>query len=771
LLLDVVPKEVTPEEKAKGLTLQSPTVRNRLATSALVLAQKVRPAALFAAADAALIVPGNLEDDLEKLRDYDWVIEVVVENLDIKRSLFSKIKDFIRADAILSSNTSGISIRAMSEGLPESLQPRFLGTHFFNPVRYMQLLELIPGPKTNPAIIERISEFAERVLGKGIVTAKDRPNFIANRIGVYGMMMSIEIALKRNLPFEIVDKIVGEPMGRPKSGVFRLGDIVGLDTFLHVAKNVYDHLPEDPERDVFKIPPLIEKMVEQKWLGDKTGCGFYKKTKKDGGKEILVLDPATLTHRPQEKRSYDSLAVAKNTDSVGERIKGVIGGTDEAASYAWETLAPVLCYSARLVGEISDSIVDIDNAMKWGFNWELGPFETWDAIGLQESIKRMEKAGIAVPQLTKDALAAGGTFYRTKNGEAEVFQAKGKSYATVRRDTRALSLPLLRQKSRTVDSNLGCDLLDLGDGVVLASFKTKMNAIDDDSIAMLNRAVDLMDEGRFGALVIGNDGKNFSVGANLMLLWGEAEAGNWTRIDGIARSFQDVNQRLKYCPHPVVSAPFGMALGGGAEVAMAANQIRAHGELYMGLVEVGVGLIPAGGGCKELTRRIVGSIPAGVKADPFPFVQRVFELIGTAKVSTSAKEAESFGFLSSHDSLSMNRDFLIGDAKQVALNLFKEGVNPGRPRTDLRLPGKTGYGAFLVGLREMRNGGHITEYDEHIGRKLCWILCGGDTSSTQTISEQRLLDLEREGFLSLCGEQRSRDRMQHLLMKGKPLRN
>jgi len=773
VLLDIVPKELTAEEKARGLTLDSPEVRNRLAQQGLQNALKARPAAFFVPELAELITVGNFEDNLNWLQDVDWIIEAVVERLDIKQQLMERVAQHRKPGTIVSSNTSGISIARIAEKMPEEFRKHFLGTHFFNPPRYMRLLEIIPTPETDPEVVRFISEFGERVLGKGIVYCKDTPNFIANRIGVFGMMVTLHQMLKDGLTVEDVDAITGPATGKPKSATFRTADLVGIDTFVHVANNLYEAAPDDEMRDIFKVPDFVLEMVKRGWLGEKTKQGFYRKVKDEQGKSIIyALRPDKMEYEPSKKTRYPSLEMARSIDDVRERVKAVANAQDPAGKFFWEVLSQVLAYSANRIPEISDTIVNVDNAMKWGYNWELGPFETWDAIGLKESVARMEKEGKQVPANVKEMLEAGFTsFYKTENGILYYYDFLSKQYKPVEFSKDVIVLSLEKQKEgKVLRKNAGATFLDLGDGIALVEFHSKMNAIGEDILTMLNYAMNEVEK-NFDGLVIGNQGKNFSVGANLMLILMLAQEQDWEELDRAVRMFQSVNMRLKYFEKPVVVAPFGMTLGGGCEITLHAPRVRAAAETYIGLVEVGVGVIPAAGGTKELTLR-AQKRAAGLKdVDYLPFLQQVFETIGMAKVATSAVEARKMGILRSCDSISMNSDRLIGEAKNTALAMVKEGYRKPPLREKMWAFGNSILSAMLVGLNQMREAGYITEYDLVIGQKLARVIAGGDISVPQEVDEQYFLDLEREAFLSLCGDKRTQDRMAHMLKTGKPLRN
>lgn len=770
-LLDIVPNDLAPEEAAKGLTLASPAVRNRIVNAGLDSARKARPAAFYSPDFARLITVGNFEDNLGWVKEVDWIIEVVVERLDIKQSLLKKVDALRTPGTIVSSNTSGIPIAAIAQGLSDDFRKHFLGTHFFNPPRYMRLLEIIPTNETLPEVVATMASFGERVLGKGIVYCKDRPNFIANRIGVFAMMSAIRTMLEGGYTIEEVDQLTGPATGKPKSATFRTGDLVGIDTLVHVAKNLYDAVPDDEMREMFIVPDFIQKMVENKMLGDKTKQGFYKKTKGAGEKEILTLDYATLQYRPRQKAKFPSIETGKNIENLAERLKMLTYANDRAGQFIWKTTRDVLLYAANRIPEISDDIVNVDRAMRWGFNWQFGPFETWDAIGVEESVKKMQAEGKPIPQLVEQLLRSGKkTFYERRNGTTFYFDVKSEKHVPVEEKPGLLLLPSFKDRNKVIKKNAGASLIDIGDGVACLEFHSKMNAIGEDILSMTHYAVQEVGK-NFEGLVVGNEGENFSVGANIMIMLMAAQEGDWDELDMMARAFQKATQSLKYSPRPVVAAPFGMTLGGGCEFALGADRIRAAAELYMGLVEVGVGIIPAGGGCKEMLVRMVEGVPKDSDVDFFPLVKRVFETIGMAKVSTSAVEAKELGFLRASDGITMNRDYLLADAKATVLAMVKEGYKQPVPRTDIPALGGPALATLKLGMYLMKNAGRISEYDMHVGTKLAYVLCGGDMTAKTLVSEQYILDLEREAFLSLAGERKTQERLAYMLKNGKPLRN
>lgn len=766
LLLDIVPPKAEPTDKP-----DSKAFRNKFASGAVANLVKQKPAPLMTQRALGLIEVGNFDDDLAKVKDCDWVVEVIKEDLKLKNDLFRKLEKLVHPQAIVSSNTSGMSIKGMVDGTSDDFKKRFLVTHFFNPVRYMKLLELVAGEKTDPAILKRVHEFGERTLGKGIVYGKDTTNFIANRIGTYGMMRTLQLMEQHGLVIEEIDKIFGPAMGRPSSAVFRTADLVGLDTFFHVTKNCYDSLPNDECRDTFKPPAFLEKMIEKKMLGDKTQGGFYKKQKGgEGEKEILVLDLKTLEYRAQGKVRFESLGAAKDVEALPERIRTVLTGSDKAAKFAEQVTLDTLAYASRRLGEIADDYVNIDRGMRWGFAWDMGPFEVWDAYGVEKGVKRMKELGIAVAPWVDEMLKAGRASFYGRDGVADTYwDVKAKASKPVDRIARQISVELLKRGNKKVDGNESATLWDMGEGVLQLEFHTKMNSIDTLIIEMMNKAVDLAEKDWRG-IVIGSDGANFSAGANIgMLLWAIKD-GQWEEVRKLVAGFQQANQRMRYSSIPVVTAPFALTLGGGAEVTMGGNFVQAAAETYMGLVEVGVGLIPGGGGNLQLLRNLYGLHQGSKDMDALPFLKKAFLAIGTARVATSAEEAKEAGFLTPKDGISMSRDHQLADARAVAVGLAESGFRPPRPATFF-LPGKSGAATIDMMLYDMLLNHQISEHDRKIGQKLASVLTGGDTSAGVATTEQRLLELELEAFLSLCGEEKSQARIEYMLTKGKPLRN
>jgi 3-hydroxyacyl-CoA dehydrogenase len=774
LLLDIPPRELTPEEEAKGLSLESKEVRGRIARAGLEAAKKARPAAFFTAELASLVQTGNFDDDMSRLKDCDLIIEAVVESLPIKQKLYERVEGFRKPGSVVASNTSGIPIRQLADGRSEDFRQHFLGIHFFNPPRYLHLVELIRTEWTRPEVSCAVYGFLDQRLGKGVVVAKDRPNFIANRIGTFGAMVTIKTMLEDNYSIEEVDRMTGQTVGRPKSATFRTFDLVGLDVFGHVVNNLYEALPEDEEREFFKAPVFLTDMIQKGLLGNKTKGGFYRKQKGAEGvkPEIWTLDAASLEYKPSQKVKLPALDVAKNIEDLPERIKTLVWGKDRVGAFLWKTMSRTFRYAANRIPEIADTVVEVDRAMKWGFNWELGVFETWDAIGVEKSVKRMKEEGQAVPANVQGMLDAGASsFYKSENGQRFYFDFAKGEYLPEGEQPGVIILKSVKDRAGVIKKNAGASLLDLGDGVACLEFHSKMNAIGGDTIQMIKHSLAEVEK-NFQGLVVGNQGGNFSVGANLMLLLMGAQEEDWDEINLSIRAFQNAIMSLRYSPKPVVVAPFQMTFGGGCEMTLHADRVRASAETYIGLVEVGVGLIPAGGGTKELLVRALDSIPKGMEdADPFPFIKRAFETIALAKVATSAEEARLFGFLSADDTVSMNQDRLIADAKQEVLALVGSGYVAPQPRTDIQALGLSSLATLKLGIHQMKRGGFISDYDALIGEKLARILTGGDLNHPTRVSEQYLLDLEREAFLSLCGERKTQERIAHMLKTGKPLRN
>jgi 3-hydroxyacyl-CoA dehydrogenase len=766
LMLDIV-----PFKSAEGEDTRTAAFRNKFATRSKAKLHKSSPAPLFTKRAADLITIGNFDDHMGQIADCDWVVEAIIENLDIKKSLFAKVEPHLKDEAIVSSNTSGLTIHDMLEGRSASFRSRFLVTHFFNPVRYMKLLELVPGPATDPAVLATMHRFAEETLGKNVVYCKDTPNFVANRIGVYSIMKTIVEMQKAEMSVVEVDAVFGPAMAKPKSAVFRTSDVVGVDTMVLVANNCHETLVDDEERDVFDVPPFLRKMVEQRLLGNKTKAGFYKRSKDESGKRIfLSLDLNTLEYSLAEKVRYPSLGAARKAGSPAERVKAVLAGDDKASKFAHVVTLNVLAYASRRIPEITDDLANIDAAVRGGFAWDLGPFQLWDIIGVQKGLDGMAELGIEPATWVAEMVAAGRESFYGLDGTATTFwDIPSQKALPEMASPRAFSLEVLRRGEKVVEQNQGATVWDMGDDVALLEFHTKMNAIDNDVVEMMGTALDVT-ERDFKGLVIGGDGSNFSVGANLGLVLMAAKSGQWDQIRDLCSAFQSVNQRLRYSPVPVVTAPAGLALGGGAEVTMAGNAVQAAGELYIGLVEVGVGLIPGGGGNLQLLRNLYGRYAIDPAFDPFPFIRKAFMTIGTAQTATSAEQGREMGFLNPADGVSMNRDFVLSDAKARIIGMSDSGFRPPRA-TGFQLPGPSGKATIDMMLYDMELNNQVSAHDRHIGSLLGSVLTGGDTSSTAVVSEERLLELELEAFLSLCGEEKTQARMFNMLQTGKPLRN
>ncbi|SES66288.1 3-hydroxyacyl-CoA dehydrogenase [Salinibacillus kushneri] len=768
LMLDIVPRELTEGEKKKGLTLEDPKVRNRMSESSKKQLLKQKPSPITSKKSLDLIEVGNMQDDMEKLQDVDWIIEVVVENLDIKKKVFAQVEKYRKEGTVVSSNTSGISIEAMAEGRSEDFKKHFMGTHFFNPPRYLKLLEVIPNKETDPHVLSFMKTFGEDVLGKGVVEAKDTPNFIANRIGTYGLLVTVREMQKGGFSIGEVDSVTGPLIGRPKSATFRTLDVVGLDTFAHVAKNVYDQV-EGEEKEVFEIPEFIHSMLNKGWLGAKSGQGFFLKKKGKDGSKIYELNPETLEYEERKKLKTSATEAAKQEKGSKRKLKALVSAKgDRAGDLIWSITKPALIYSAELLGEIADDLTAIDDAMKWGFGWELGPFEMWDGIGVKKSVERMKEEGAQVPQWIEEMLENGyESFYKKENGK--IYYYDQGEYKEKQVNKKEVNLKLHKEKAGVIKKNRGASLIDLGDDVALLEFHSQSNSIGLDIIQMINKSLEEV-ENNYRGLVIGNQGKNFCVGANLGMMLMEAQDFNFMELGMIVKQFQNAMLNIKYSEKPVVAAPFGMTLGGGTEVCLPASSVQASPESYMGLVEVGVGLIPGGGGNKEYYIQQLKGLPQGVDLDLQKIANDVFEKIAMAKVSTSAEEARENGILSQNDSISRNPDHLIYDAKQKVLALDKEGYKAPE-RNKVPIVGEAGYATMLLGAKQLQIGGYASEHDLKIAEKLAFVLAGGRLKEGTLVDEEYLLDLEREAFLSLIGEPKTQERMQHMLMKGKPLRN
>ena len=775
-LLDIAPSELNADEKKKGLALESAAVHNRIVLAGLAAAQKSRPAAFFTEETARLVTPGNFEDDLKWCGEVDWIIEAVAENLEIKRGLYARVEVVRKPGTIVTSNTSGLPIHLIAEGRSEDFQQHWAGTHFFNPPRYMKLVELIPGPKTRPEVIESLDEICDLRLGKGVVVAKDTPNFIANRVGTYSMLNVLRQMQALEMTIEEVDACTGPAIGQPKSATFRTGDIVGLDVLVHVVRNIYDSIPNDESRENYRLPELLEGMMKRGWLGDKTGGGFYKRVKKGGESEILTLDWQKMEYRPKQKAKFGSIEAGKAIEDTRARLRALVApalegkGGDKANQFLWGSLSESCLYAARRVPEIAHSIVDVDRAMRWGFASELGPFEVWDAIGVEKMASTIEREGKPIPPLVSKVLASPKkSFYEYEKGSTKYFDLATGALALIPEAPGIIVLKSLKDRTPVVQSNAGASLIDLGDGVVCCEFHSKMNSIGGDLVAMLYAGIARLGKD-FEAMVIGNQAPNFSVGANLMLVLIGAQEGEWDDIHMAVRQFQRVNMAIKYAPRPVVAAPQGMALGGGCEISLHSARIHAAAEAYIGLVETGVGLVPGGGGTKEMLIRANEHAAGEEDLDLFHALKPIFQNIAMAKVSTSGEEARSLGYLRPSDLIAMNRDRQIADAKATALAMVRAGYHPPAP-VEIRVLGEEFLAAAKLAIHMLMRGEFASAHDAVVARKVAYILAGGGITAPQTVSEQYILDLEREAFVSLCGERKTQERIAYTLKTGKPLRN
>jgi len=775
VLLDILPPDLKPDAPASE--------RNRLARNGLDAAKKARPAAFFSPALADKISIGNFEDDLERCAEADWIIEVVAENLEIKRNLLSRVAQFRKAGAIVTTNTSGLPVDLIAEGLPEEFQQHWAGTHFFNPPRYLKLVEIIPGAKTAASVVETLSEFCDRRLGKGVVVAKDTPNFIANRIGTFSVLNALRLMNELDMTVEEVDACTGPAVGWPKSATFRTTDIVGLDVLAHVVRNIYETAPSDESRERYKVPTLIEEMIKRGWLGDKMGQGFYKKVKGEGEKEILTLDVHTMEYRARQKAKFASLDAGKSIEDTRQRLRALVGPIlegqkgDKAQQFLWGAISETCLYAAKRVPEISDNLVDVDCAMRWGFVWELGPFEMVDALGLNAFVAEVRRESRAVPDLMEKVLAAGRkSFYQLDKGATTVFDL-GAGSKKVEEPAGVIILKSLKDAGKEVDRNASASLVDLSDGVLCCEFHAKMNAIGADLIAMIHKGLKRL-ETDFDAMVIANQAVNFSVGANLMLVLVGAQEQEWDELHLAVKQFQNANLAIKYAKKPVVAAPQGMALGGGCEISLHAARIHSAAEAYVGLVEAGVGLIPGGGGTKEMLIRANENASGGEDLDLFHALKPVFENVAMARVGTSAVECRELGYFRREDRYSMNSQRLVADAKETALGLLRSGWKPaaaswqeGAQTTQIKVLGEQFLAGAKLAIHMLVRGGFASEYDAVVARKLANILAGGALTSPQLVSEQYVLELEREAFVSLLGEKKTQERIAFTLKTGKPLRN
>jgi 3-hydroxyacyl-CoA dehydrogenase len=769
LLLDIVPRELNDQEKAKGLSLEDKEVRNRIATENLQKAIKSKPAAFYHKDFAKRIETGNTEDDMPRLAEMDWIIEVVPERLDIKKAVFDQIEKYRAPGSIVSSNTSGIPIHLMAQGRSEDFRKNFLGTHFFNPVRYLKLLEIIPTADTDKQLVDFFLEYGDKYLGKTTVLAKDTPAFIGNRIGVYGIMDIFHLVKDLGLTVEEVDKLTGPIIGRPKSATFRTADLVGLDTLAHVANGLYENVPQDEAHDIFALPDFVNYMLENNMLGDKTGQGFYKKVKKDGKKEILALDLDTMEYRPKQKVKFATLEMAKPIENIKDRYKVLIKGKDKAGDFYRKTFSGMFSYSSHRIPEIADHLYQIDDAMKAGFGWKYGPFEIWDAIGVEKAIEMMEKEGKKPAPWVKEMLDKGiDSFYTVKDGATYYYDIKAGDYKKIPGQDNYIYLDNYRT-TNTIWKNDDASIIDLGDGIIDIEFHSKMNTLGTGVIQAINKAIDMAEE-KYDGLIIGNQGEQFSVGANLALVLMLAIEQEWDELYMAVKTFQDTAMRVRYSSIPVIVAPHGMTFGGGAEITLHADKVVAAAETYIGLVEFGVGLIPAGGGTKEFVLRTSDSLVKGdVEINRY---MESFLTIAMAKVATSAYEAIDLGFLKKdRDVIVLNKDRQIATAKKHALQMAEDGYVKPLKRNDIKVLGQEILGTFMVGTDSMKAGRYISEHDKKIADKLAYVMAGGDLSGPSKVTEDYLIELEREAFLSLLGERKTLERIDHMLKTGKPLRN
>ncbi len=764
VLLDIVPNKLTSDEEKKGLTLESPAVRNRIVTAGLDAVKKSRPAALMSAQIVERIRIGNLQDHFDLLREADWILEAIVENLEIKRALMARLEKIRQPHTIVTTNTSGIPIRDIVANCTTEFKQHFLGTHFFNPPRYLKMLEVIPGEQTLPAVVEAVRAFGENVLGKGVVICKDTPNFIGNRLLAFAGSYGMQYTLEHGYSFNEVDDLTGELIGHPKTASYRLGDLVGIDVMLHVRDNTYAALANDEKRDAFKPPEFLREMVKRGWLGNKSGQGFYKQVKMPEGKrEFHVLNPKTLEYQPPKKVFYDSVLQAEAIEDLRERLRFLVAQEDRAGKFIWDTLAANLAYTSNRIPEIADDIFSVDNAIRWGFAYALGPFETWDALGVADTVARMEKQGLKVAAWVKEMLKTGHpSFYK----DGKYYDLKAKDYQTIP----ARKGVIVLKDQKVIRHNESASLIDLGDGVACLEFHTKFNALDEGIVEIARATLEEVDR-NFVGVVIGNQGEHFSAGANVMTIGLAAENKEWDKVQAATKALQDFLMAMRYSAKPVVTAPHDYTLGGGCEVAMAGARIVAAAESYVGLVEVGMGLIPAGGGCKEMLRRVVSLGMQTEGIDVLPLLRRVFETVGTAKVATSAAEAQQWGFFAPSDRIVMNKDQQIAQAKQEVLTLAAQNYRAPSRGKNIYAAGERGLAAMRLAIHMMREGKYISDYDKKVGEKLAWVLCGGDLTAPTWVDEQYILDLEREAFVSLCGEEKTRERIWHFLNTGKALRN
>ncbi len=786
LVLDILPDKPSPAEAAAGLSLQDREVRNRVVENGWKAVAKQRPPAILSQDSARLVTLGNLEDDFEKLVEADWIIEVIVENLEIKRDLYARLETVRKGTCIVSSNTSGIPIHDLAQGRSLAFRQHFLGTHFFNPPRWLKLLEIIPLPETRSEVLDALVGLAENRLGKGVVVCKDTPNFVANRFLSLSGAFSIAYALDNGYTMEEVDALTGELIGRPKTATFRLYDLIGVDVIGHVSKNLYEAIPQDESREVLRHPAstkMFQTMVDRKWLGNKTDVGFSKKVVTDKGeREFWVLNLETMKHEAPGKPRFELVGKGRKIEDLGERLRWLVGRaldpeasaeTQRLARYLWATIAYALAYASRRIPEIADDPLAVDKAVRWGCMHEMGPFEIWDALGVPATAARMEADGYQVAGWVKQMLAGGGaSFYQRTDGEATaVYRPAEKRHVPIQSDPRAAPLRFYKSRPGAVQrQNLSASLIDMGDKVGLVEFHSKANSLDQDIFDMLAWGLDAAEQGQFEALVIGNEGQHFCAGANIFVLWMASQQGDFEQVDALIRGMQAGLLRMRYFPKPVVAAPFGMTLGGGAELVMSASRRVAAEETFIGLVEAGVGLIPAGTGCKELLRRVVNPVMRIPDADPISVLRKVFEQVAMAKVATGAHEALEVGFFDRQDRIVMNRDHLLAQAKRTALAMVAEGYIPPSPER-IYVAGRDVLAALRAAVWGLKTAGWASAHDARIADALAWVLCGGDLTEPAWVSEQAVLDLEREAFLGLCREPKTQERMAYLLQHNKPLRN
>jgi len=770
LLLDIAPKELMADEEKKGLKLDAPAVRNRIVNSALQAAVVANPSPLYRKSEVNRIKTGNFDDNLKDIATCDWVIEVVVERLDIKKSLYERVEQFRKKGTLITSNTSGIPIHLLAEGRSDDFKQHFAGTHFFNPPRYLKLLEIIPTPDTKPDVLDFLLHYGDLYLGKTVVLAKDTPGFIANRVGVFALLDAMQTMQKLGLTVEETDKLTGPVIGHAKSATLRTSDVVGLDTTINVANGLAQGLPNDEAKDVFVLPDFVKQMGENKWLGDKTGQGFYKKVKGEGGKsEIHALDLNTLEYKPLQKVKFATLELTKSIDKLADRFKVLVSGKDKAGEFYRLSFGSLFAYVSNRIPEIADQLYKIDDALRAGFGWELGPFETWDALGVQAGIDLAKAAGRTVAPWVEEMLAAGNqTFYKVEAGVRKFYDKESQQYQAVAGVENFIILDNLRASGKVLWKNAGASVIDLGDGILNVEFHSKMNSLGTDVIQGLLKGVEMAENGYRG-LVVGNDAPNFSAGANLGLVYMQAVEQEFDELNMMIQQFQQAMMRMRYSSIPVVGTPHGLTLGGGCELNLHCDRVVASAESYIGLVEFGVGLIPGGGGTKEMTLRTAAKYEEG--EPEFNLLRNTYMTISTAKVSTSAAEAFDLGYLRRGDEIVVNSNRVIAQAKAAAIELADAGYSQPSQKTNIKVHGKGALGMFMSGVYAMKLGNYISEHDEKIANKLAYVMCGGDLSSPTEVSEQYLLDLEREAFLSLCGERKTLERIQSILTTGKPLRN